>query len=339
MKHRFAFAGFRHTHIDELYTFAKEHESIDIVGAAEDDRKAAKSAKRRGINITDKSIDALFDRADDFDVVAIGDYFGRRGDLAIRALQAGKHVIADKPLCTSIDELCEIDQLHRRTGLAVGCMLNNRDAKQFITMKRLVGDRAVGEIRTINFMGQHPLLHGSRPSWYFEEGKHGGTINDIAIHAIDIIPWFTGDEWNRVLAARVWNDRLPKHPHFQVCAQMMLELSSGIGVLGDVSYLSPDSQGYAVPQYWRYTIHGDEGILETGMQVDDVSIWKNGSDTIERVPSGTERSSGVYEDFVREIEGRADEADLTSPQVIASARMALLIQQSADRKQYPIELS
>lgn len=339
MSIRFAFAGFRHVHIDELYGFAKENPAVAITAAAEDNDRSAADAKKRGVELTDDSIDSMFSRADDFDAVAIGDYYGRRGSLVIRALELGKHVIADKPLCTSLDELSEIDRLRRERGLVVGCMLNNRDRGQFITLKRLIAEGAIGTLQTINFMGQHPLLYGTRPQWYFQIGRHGGTINDIAIHAMDIIPWMTGNEWDRVIAARTWNNRLPEHPHFQVCAQCMLELEGQVGVLGDVSYLSPDSQGYTVPQYWRYTIHGTEGILETGMNIDDIELWQNGEEAIKRIPTEPGRTNGVYEDFLCEIRGDTSTCDLTSDQVIDSARVALQVQQAADRLQFPQELT
>ena len=339
MSIRIAFAGFRHYHIDELYEFAVKHPGIEVVAAAEDNAEEATAAEKRGISITDASIDALFARSADFDAVAVGDYFGRRGSLAIRALEAGKHVIVDKPLCTSLDELSEIDRVRRERSLVVGCMLNNRDAGQFISLKKIIGAGTIGEVETIAFGGQHPLNFGERPNWYFEEGKHGGTINDIAIHAIDIIPWMCGHEWSRVVAARTWNNRLPAHPHFQVCAQMMLELENQAGVLGDVSYLSPDSQGYTVPTYWRYTIHGTEGILETGMKVDEVRLWQNGREGVEIIVPEPDRTDGVYLDFQNEVEGKSELCDLTADQIIASSRLTLQIQSAADRKQYPQELS
>ena len=34
----------------------------------------------------------------------------------------------------------------------------------------------------------------------------------------------------------------------------MLKLDNKGGVLADVSYLAPDSCGYSVPQYWRFTV-------------------------------------------------------------------------------------
>jgi predicted dehydrogenase len=103
-------------------------------------------------------------------------------------------------------------------------------------------------------------LYGSRPAWYFEDGKHGGIINDIGIHAIDILPWLLGAPIAEIVAARVWNERLPAFPSFNVCAQLMLCMADETGVIGDVSYISPDSQRFTVPQYWRFTLHGDGAV-------------------------------------------------------------------------------
>lgn len=339
MSIRFAFIGFRHFHIDELYAFVKKHPGTEITAAVEDDTDSVPGVKERGIELTGTSVDEIFRNGSTYDAVAIGDYYGRRGSLAIRALEAGKHVIVDKPLCTSCDELLEIDRLRQEQGLAVGCMLNNRDSGVFRTVKRLIGEGAIGNLQTINFMGQHPMLFGTRPEWYFEKGKHGGTMNDIGIHAFDIIPWMCGIEWRRVIGARTWNTRLPERPHFQVGAQVMLELEDQTGVIGDMSYLSPDSQGYTVPQYWRYTIHGTEGIIEAGMKLDDIRIWKNGGDAVEIVTPEADRIDGVYEDFLREVNGEIDACDLTSDQVIDSSRVTLTIQQASDRHQFPQELS
>lgn len=339
MSVRIAFLGFRHVHIDDLYEFARTSPRVSVAGAAEDDSDAAVAAKQRGIELTDASVDALFARTADFDAVAIGDYYGRRGALAIRALESGKHVIADKPLCTSPAELTEIDRLRRKNRLSVGCMLNNRDSAQFRTIKRLYGQGVIGSLQTITFSGQHPLLYGTRPSWYFEEGKHGGTINDIAIHAVDVVPWIFDQAWSRVVAARVWNTRLSERPHFQVGAQMMLELADGTGVLGDVSYLSPDSQGYTVPQYWRYTIHGTGGIIETGMKLDDVRVWADGAESVEVIQPDAGRENGVYEDFLNEVEGKPELSELTTDTVIESSRAALTVQHAADTETFPQDLA
>ena len=41
---------------------------------------------------------------------------------------------------------------------------------------------------------------GASVRWYFEDDKHGGTINDIGIHGIDLIPYLTGLSFKRTVA-------------------------------------------------------------------------------------------------------------------------------------------
>lgn len=330
--YKVAFAGFRHGHIIELYNQMKQCSDFEITAATEDHSETATALANKGVELTHDSVDALFENADSFDVVAIGDYYTRRGDLAIRALKAKKHIILDKPICTRLEELDAIEELSAKHNLSVFCQLGNRGKGQLRTLKRLVNEGAIGTVHTVNFMGQHPLMYRSRPAWYFEDGKHGGTINDIAIHALDILPWLLGCGFREALAARTWNNRLPEVPSFQTCAQMMLTMENGIGVLGDVSYLSPDSQGYKVPHYWRYTLHGDGGILETSVTQDKVRLWQDGKTDEIAIQLDPSIDKLYLKDFIYELNGEKDKCDLTTEQVINSSRIALRIQQAADTK-------
>ena len=55
-----------------------------------------------------------------YDVLAVGDYYARRGSLAIRALELGRHVLLDKPICIDLAELDRIAALSRGPGHAGG---------------------------------------------------------------------------------------------------------------------------------------------------------------------------------------------------------------------------
>ncbi len=339
MKQRFAFAGFRHYHILDLYEAVKKHGGAELVAAAEDDSATVEDLGTRNVALTHPSVDELLHQSDAFDVLAIGDYFGRRGALAIRGLELGKHVIVDKPVCTKLEQWQKIRALSLERGLSVGCQLSNRSEPCMFTLRRLIREGAIGRIHTVNFMGQHPLIYGTRPMWYFEEGKHGGTINDIAVHAIDILPWLLNTRFERVVAARGWNNRLRQCPDFEVCAQMMLVMEDGTGVIGDVSYLSPDSQGYTVPQYWRYTLHGDKGILETSKTDSVVHLWRDGSDGEETIELDAGRETGYLDDFLDEIAGKGRESDLTSEQILETTRVTLLVQQAAAEGRKDVSLA
>jgi predicted dehydrogenase len=329
---RFAFVGFRHSHIMALHRAARSHPEVEIVGNCEEDAAAADALRQDGdVALTHTRLDTMLaDVA--CDVVAVGDYYAARGRRVIAALEAGRHVLVDKPACTSLQELDTIAKLARENNLSVGCMLDLRASGALQTMRRLIHEGVIGEVHTVLFTGQHPLLAGSRPGWYFEPGKHGGTINDIAIHAVDAIPWLTGRRLTRVHAARAWNARAKQHPHFQDGAQLMLEMDNGGGVIGDVSYLAPERSGYLAPQYWRFTCHGEAGVLEARAQSRSVQLTTH-DDESPRDIAASDPLPGYLplEDVLRELRGETAEGPLTTQSVLAASRQALLIQEIADR--------
>ena len=331
---RFALAGVRHFHIFDLVAALAARDDTELVAAAEDDAAAAAAAHARGVEFTHRTVDELLAEPEQFDVLAVGDYYARRGSLAIRALELGKHVLLDKPICIDLAELDRIAALSRGRGTpVVGCMLGNRGNGNLRQMRALLAEGAIGTVHTVTFLAQHPLNLGQRPGWYFEPGKHGGTINDIAIHAFDVLPWLLGRAPRRLLAARCWNGRLPQHPHFQVAAQMMLELDGGIGVLGDLSYLGPEGQGYRVPQYWRFTVHGDGGLAETAVQDNAVRLWRGGAESGELFAPLAAAPHCYLDDFLTEIAGGAPRV-LGSGDVLSASRWALQAQHAADHHRF-----
>ena len=328
---RLAFIGFRHGHVMGLYRGAVAHAGVEVVAACEEDPQAAAALRAGGtVQLTHERMDDVLANVE-CDAIAIGDYFARRGEIAIKALEDGKHVIADKPICTRLDELEQIGQLSTDKRRAVGCMLDLRDAAVFRAMRRLILEGAIGEVHTVLFTAQHPLMLGTRPAWYFEPGKHGGTINDIAIHATDLIPWLTGRQIEGVVAARAWNARLPQHPHFQDAAQVMLRLDNNGGAFGDVSYLSPDDLGYTAPQYWRVTCHGTDGVVEAAYNSKSVSLAARGDKAVREIALDAATPDGCLEAFMNEIAGRIEPGGLTTADVLRASRVALLAQQAADQ--------
>src|SRR5205085_3438065 len=141
----------------------------------------------------------------------------------------------------------------------------------------------------------------------------------------------TGRELIECIAARAWNARLPQPAsggHFQDAAQIMLKMDNGGGVLGDVSYLSPDGLKYSAPQYWRITIHGDAGMIETKYAATTVMLAQTADASPQILPAEPDRPAGRLDAFLAEISGAArDESALTTRHVLDATRKTLLIQQ------------
>jgi len=323
MSLRMACVGFRHGHVTSVYQTAKELDYIEIVAAVEEDVEArAAFVEPMGVEITHETMDEMMGDVD-FDLLSCVDYYGKRGSIVIQALEAGKHVITDKPMCTKRDELQRIRQLCRQNGLEVQIALTMRYGAAYQSMVRIVRDGGIGEFCTGIILGQHPLAYGSRPMWYFEEGKQGGTINDLFIHGTDMIGWTTGLGFAKVIAAEAWNARADWAPFFQDSAQVVYELSNGSKLMGDCSYLAPE-QAHAP---WQFYLWGTEGHVHLcGQEL----VWQRAGegDMPVEIKAETEFGSPL-EDFASHLE-KGTERWLSMEDCFKAQMASLAGQEAAD---------
>lgn len=324
-----AFIGLRHGHITSLYQRIKTDPRFEIVAVCEEDANAAaEAAANWKIETTHNSFELMLNEVE-FDILSIGDYYGIRGQRIIAGMKKGKHIIGDKPLCTSLQELDEIRELSAKSGLKVGVMLDFRDYPPVRAAKELIDSGALGEIHAINFGGQHPLNYGTRPWWYFEAGKHGGTINDIAIHGLDVAEYLTGNSITELTAARTWNAFADKEPHFNDSAQAMFVLANGCGCTADVSYAAPVKFAFDTPFYWRFTIWGKNGVAEFCARDKAVNFYDNNSGEIRTIPPASKTLSDYLNIFVNEIDGKTEA--LGSEHLLNVTEKALKLQAMADK--------
>lgn len=319
------FQGFCHTHIYSLYhKVLQKWEQLEIAGCIEENREMGKAAQESlGISLNGGSYEEWLNK--DVDIVAICSKYGERGGAAIKALRAGKHVIADKPLCTRLEELEEIEQLVKQNNVKVTCMLELRNMPTINRARELLRAGKLGRVRNISFTGQHCIDYKHRPSWYFEEGMHGGTINDLAIHGVDIVRDITGLEIEKVDGVRTWNAYAVKNPEFKDCAVFMARLSNGAELLADVSYSAP-SQVFTMPTYWNFEIWCEKGYMTFNLADNYVKVYEEGIPQMQSY-EGIVEDKDYLAEFLQEIN---EGTDTLTQSVIASTRATLLIQKAAD---------
>ena len=322
---KIAFAGFRHGHIFSLYETAKESPDIEIIGCFEADEKARNvAAASHGVCFNYSDYKSLLSEKS-IEAVAIGDYYGIRGQMVIAALEAGKHVICDKPICTSSDELAVIERLSKEKGLVVACMLDLRFKKTAQKAKELIANGEIGNVINASFTGQHCLDYGNRPSWYFEDGKHGGTINDIAIHGVDIVRFVTGKDLTKISYAETKNGFAAKEPKFKDMAHFVCEFGD-LTLMADVSYSAPKFNG-TLPTYWRFCFWGTDGLISFNCAEDDLHIYKNNETVIK---CGNEAPNHLHE---LKLQIKGETALMSTDDILKSQRQTLMIQEIADNEQ------
>ncbi len=316
-----AFAGFRHNHINNLYNNAKISEFVNIAACFEEDEAARKSAgEALGAVFNAETYEEILDN-ESISVIAIGDYYGKRGKMIIEALRHGKHVICDKPLCTDLSELDEIERLAKEKNLTVACMLDLRFMPQVSKVKELIESGEIGDIKIISFTGQHPLMFSSRPSWYFEDGKHGGTINDIAIHGIDLVRYLTGKDLTKVDFAKAWNAFADKAPDFKDSAIFTVTMEN-MTVSADVSYAAPS---FGLPTYWDFYIWGSDGMINFRYMDSLIHIYKKEETVID---CGERINPPYFEELLKETEGKP--SLMNTEDILKSQRQVLTIQKESE---------
>lgn len=133
----------------------------------------------------------------DIDAVLIAVPHYDHPDLAIQAMQAGKHVIVEKPIAV---HKAEAERLIREAAkypkLVKSLMFNQRTLGAHKKIKQLIDTGELGAVRRINwiitnwFRSQHYYDSGDwRASW---RGEGGGVLLNQCPHQLDLMQWFFG---------------------------------------------------------------------------------------------------------------------------------------------------
>jgi len=222
------------------------------------------------------SVERTFDDilADDsIDIVVTAAVPNRRADIALAAIAAGKHVVADKPGLTTMAQLDAIrsavsDRPGRPWTVLFTERFQNRAINEAVRMAR---SGAVGRVVHVIGQGPHTMWAKRRPDWFWDPAATGGILVDVGSHQIDQLLSVTGAGAAdvTVVASAVGNVSAPDHPGMQDIGSMTLAISTPDGpVVGDhrLDYLT--RKGLGTWGDCRLMIVGTEGTIEARANVD-----------------------------------------------------------------------
>jgi predicted dehydrogenase len=183
--------------------------------AGRDETRLKAAAAKYGWESTETDWTRLIDRSD-VDIVDICTPGDTHAEIAIAALEAGKHVLCEKPLANSVAEAEAMAQAARRAadrGVHAMCGFTYRRVPAVRLMADLVAAGAIGTLRHIRASYlQDWLIDTAAPmSWRLEKHRAGsGALGDIGAHAVDLAQYVTGDQITGVAAvSRTFVTRRP----------------------------------------------------------------------------------------------------------------------------------
>ena len=200
------------------------------------------------------------------DLVLIAAIPRDRAALAIEAMEAGKHVMVDKPGCTTFEQLDALQLIQQRTRRMWVIDFSERFEVPAVTRaSALVAEGAIGRVVQTVGLGPHRLNRATRPDWFFDRDAYGGILVDIASHQIDQFLHFTGATKAEITMAGVGNFANPGDPGLQDFGEIALSAPEGRGYIR-VDWYTPD--GLPTWGDGRLTILGTEGYIELRKYVD-----------------------------------------------------------------------
>ena len=155
--------------------------------------KAASSASRDNPQTTSdwrriidrKDVDAVF--------IATPPYL--HSEMAIAALQAGKHVYCEKPIGVTPQQVRDLVAAARASNRVFVPGQQLRSLKSYQTAIGQIRDGAIGDVMWVKAQRHAPadLPHdGTSGDWYFDVDKSGGYLIEQSVHNLDVCNWVIG---------------------------------------------------------------------------------------------------------------------------------------------------
>lgn len=203
----YAFMGAAHSHAwrtaPRFFDLPLDPQLTALCGRNDDGVRAA--ARKLGWGSVETDWRRLLER-DDIDLIDICTPGNTHAEIAIAALEAGKHVLCEKPLANSVAEaerMTEVADAAAARGVFSMCGFSYRRTPALALAKRMVEQGRLGTIRHVRAQYLQDWLSDENApmTWRLDKSKSGsGSLGDIGAHSIDAAQWVTGQKITGVSA-------------------------------------------------------------------------------------------------------------------------------------------
>ncbi len=245
-----------------------------VVAAADlDTARVNRLADRLGIVHRSSDYRAVLDRAD-VDAVAILTPTQSHAEIGLAALDAGKHVLMEKPLALSLPECDRLIARAARSSCKVVVGFNLRWHRLVRRARTFLETGALGRIKAIRSAYTHDRLGDNAPAWHRKLELGGGVSFNEGVHHFDLWRYLAQSE-----VERVFSISLPSSFYEDETSAMTARLADGTLATGIFTFRSgPNSE---------VEIYGESGRLCLSLYRFDGSEffprWKYPGDIADRL--------------------------------------------------------
>ncbi len=246
-------------HTGELIQPLPQLPDVELVAVADPKPDAlAAFARRRGMEKVRRYADYREMLAkEELDLAGICNPNNERAQAVLDAIERGLHVVAEKPLALTLEDLDRIRKALQAKRVRLTILLPMRFDSPYLAMKAVVESGEVGEI--LQIAAQKSYKAGERPEWMKRQESFGGTIPWIGIHMIDLMRWTSGREFKEVYSIAAHID-FPEIGEMENVTASLFRLDNGGAAVLRMDYLRPET----APTHGddRLRLAGTRGIVE-----------------------------------------------------------------------------
>ena len=155
---------------------------------------AENAAEQFGFDFAAKSEDELIYN-DDIDIIDICTPNISHYETLIKAINAGKHIYCEKPLCVSAEQAREVAELAEKKGVVGKIVFNNRYLSALMRAKELVDEGRLGRIVSFRCSYLHSSCTDLNKNAGWKQNRDicgGGVLFVLGSHAIDLVYFLCG---------------------------------------------------------------------------------------------------------------------------------------------------
>jgi predicted dehydrogenase len=242
------------------------------------------------------------------------------------AAQAGKHIMVEKPIATTVADGVAMVEACRKAGVHLQIAFPSRFGAATRRVKAAVAEGSIGRIH-----GMNATNHGRNPGGWFVDiaQSGGGAVFDHTVHMLDLMRWYTGEEPVEVYCEM---DKLPSGSVIDEYGLLMVEFSGGSFGTIDTSWCHPANYPTWGDAYLRLV--GEKGILTLDMESQASRLYAPAGGTLEYW--GDDYDYGLVSEFVSAVRENRRPAVTGEDGLVATA-VALAAYESA-RTGRPVRL-
>lgn len=220
-------------------------------------------------------------------------------DLAKQAMEAGKHVMLEKPMALSLRDAESIVSLARERKAVVQLCHQLRYKPVMARTKELVSSGAMGRVYlgVVSMRLQRSRSYYEAAPWRGTWEQDGGMLLNQGIHLIDLLQWFMGEPSN--VYGRMLRGPIPKQTE-DVAAGVIEFEQGGIGVIEANTLTYPRNYDNGI------TLFGERGTVSIGgITLNEIRKWEFADPIPNPNPGGDEADEHLimYDQFIRALTG------------------------------------